>query len=231
MGTLVSAMCSRYTMKSPAKALQDFLALEEMPSLKPRYNAAPSQELPIVTALHPRELTWARWGLIPSWTKGTVKSGANVNARGETVMTLATFRDSFAKRRCLVPVDGFYEWKHSGRQALPFHVHRRSNGLFTLGGIWDNWRAPNGAQVVSFSIITTPPVPPVNELHDRMPLVIDKREWKQWLSSPAQGAQALIHPWTTEELEVTALDTRVNSVAHDDEACLQAPVRTQLPLL
>lgn len=224
-------MCSRYTMKSPAKALQDFLALEKLPLLKPRYNAAPSQELPIVTAVAPRELTWARWGLIPSWTKGAVKSGININARGETVGTLATFRDSFAKRRCLVPIDGFFEWKRSGKQSLPFHVHRRGNGIFTLGGIWDTWLAPNGMHVTSFSIITTPPVPPITELKNRMPLIVSKHDWAEWLNAPSDAAEALIHPWTAEELEVTAVDTRVNSVVHDDEACLQPPTRSQLPLL
>ena len=144
-------MCARYTLKANPLELQEEFELADVPVLQPRYNIAPTQAAPILTAVHPELLTTARWGLIPAWAKSVSISTHTLNARAETVATKGVFKDAFAHRRCLVPVDGFYEWKHAGKMRQPLHITLHSHRPFSLAGLWETWRSPEGIEVVSFT--------------------------------------------------------------------------------
>ncbi len=223
-------MCARYTLQANPLELQEEFELADVPVLHPRYNIAPTQAAPIITAPHPKELTMARWGLIPSWAKSVSISTHTINARAETVATKGVFKDSFAHRRCLVPVDGFYEWRHQGKQRLPLHITVESRRPFSLAGLWDTWRTPEGLEVVTFTIVTTDANDAIRGVHDRMPVFIAREDRHRWLTDAAHAA-ALLKPWAGEPLQLTEVNPLVNKSTVDDPRCLQPARTVQLPLL
>jgi putative SOS response-associated peptidase YedK len=226
-------MCGRYTLKTDAKVIQDELGLEETPALTARYNIAPTQGAPIVTAMAPRALTVAQWGLIPHWATDPRIGARHINARSEGLDEKKAFKEAFSRRRCLVLADGFYEWTHAGKVSQPFYIHQASDRPFTLAGLWELWHSPAGLDVVSFTIVTTSADPFMSKLHDRMPVFLDRAARAVWLapdSTPA-ALKALMHPGSPEPLEAFEVEPRVNSAAVDDVRCLEPARQVQLSLL
>ena len=223
-------MCARYSLKANPLELQAEFGLAELPVLEPRYNVAPTQAMPIITATQEHALTIARWGLIPSWAKDYRPITNTYNARSDTIDQKGVFKDSFARRRCLIPVDGFYEWKAQGKVKQPMHVTLESQKPFSLAGIWDTWRSEEGIEVVTFSIITTEPNDFMRSVHNRMPVVIAKEDRHRWLTDDAHAAE-LMAPWLGEKLVAREVSQVVNKVANDDPRCLEAAKTVQLPLL
>jgi len=166
---------------------------------KPRYNIAPSQHITCITS--DRKLEYMKWGLVPSWATDSSIGYKTFNARAETVDTKPAFRASFAKRRCLIPVSGFYEWKREGKKkSQPFLISMKSGELFALAGLWDSWKSPDGIELKSCTIITTTPNEMMKPIHDRMPVILSQTNESEWLSQSATRS-------TLKSLLVPLLDT------------------------
>lgn len=223
-------MCARYSLKANPLELQAEFSLDDVPTLAPRYNLAPTQDAPIITAPSPKQITMARWGLIPSWAKELRSITHTFNARAETVAEKGIFKESFLKRRCLIPVDGFYEWKQVGPVKQPLHITLRSKRPFSMAGLWDTWTSPEGVTVVSFTVVTTTPNDFMRGIHTRMPVVIAPEQRAVWLSDDAAAAGLMV-PWAGEPLGAIEVSQAVNKVANDDERCLAPATNVQLPLL
>lgn len=155
--------------------------------LRPRYNIAPTQPVSVVRAKgSARVIVSMRWGLIPNWAKDA--SMAQINARSETLLEKPAFKENFERRRCLIPADGFYEWRRSGRSKQPFHFGMKDDSLFAFAGIWDRWRTPQGQLIESCAILTTAPNELLRDVHDRMPVILRPETYHVWLSNTASDA-------------------------------------------
>ncbi len=223
-------MCARYSLKANPLELQAEFELADVPVIQARFNVAPTQTAPIIIAPNAHALTLARWGLIPSWAKELKRITHTFNARAETVTQKGIFKDAFAHRRCLVPVDGFYEWRQVGKLRQPLHITLQSHCPFTLAGIWETWRSPEGIEAVTFSIVTTDSNDFIRGIHDRMPVVIAAEDRQAWLTDNAHAVDFL-HPWKGELLTAIEVSQAVNKVAIDDPRCLEPAKTVQMPLL
>lgn len=165
-------MCGRYRL-SAVECIQERFEAEQAEELRPRYNIAPSQPVPIIRQDDGRRtVAMVRWGLVPFWAKDVSIGSRMINARCETVPEKPTFRSCFAKRRCLIPADGFYEWARAGTRKRPFHLGMKDDSLFAFASLWDCWNPPGGTPVESCTILTTAANRLVADLHDRMPVIL-----------------------------------------------------------
>jgi putative SOS response-associated peptidase YedK len=165
-----------------------------------------------------------RWGLIPFWAKEASIGNKLINARAESVAEKPAFRSSFKKKRCLVPADGFYEWKKEGQSKQPYLIRRRDRHPFAFAGLWSTWKNPEGALVDTFTILTTSPSADVRALHDRMPVILGRHDFALWLDPKVDDAlslQALLVPAPEGNLETLPVSRAVNSPAHDAPDCVQ----------
>ena len=227
-------MCGRYVLKASALDLQREFHLDEVPQLTARYNIAPLQAAPIILDAAPRKLVVAQWGLLPRWAKSAKIAHQLINARAETLGQKAAFKELLAGHRCLVPCDGFYEWRKEGAQRLPHFIHPRDGQLLAMAGLWSRWRSPEGMDVDTFTVITTRASSELQGLHDRMPVFLDTEGRQRWLSGPTQdlaSLEALLEPWQGTPLEITEVSQHVNAVSVDDARCLEPPATVQLRLL
>jgi putative SOS response-associated peptidase YedK len=175
------AMCGRFVIAFTDGFHNRFQVPMDEVEVKPRYNIAPSQMVPVVLRKSPNHLEQMRWGLIPSWAKEE-KSGLKlINARCETVREKPAFKRLVAKQRCLVPATGFYEWMKTDEGKVPYYVHRQDNRYMSFAGIYDRWRSPTGETISSFTIITTHANDMMLPLHDRMPVILKEDEEEIWL--------------------------------------------------
>lgn len=191
----------------------------------PRYNVAPTQPAPVIRQ-HPKEprrvLTLMRWGLIPIWAKDMSDAAGKINARSETAVTLAAFRDAMKSRRCIVPADGFYEWRRTGGQKQPFCIEVNDGELFAFAGLWERWKKPDGEWVKSFSILTTAPNAVTSTVHDRMPVILDRADYDLWLDPAMTNVEAvteMLKPYPADHMRAYPVSPRVNNVANDDAEC------------
>jgi putative SOS response-associated peptidase YedK len=224
-------MCGRYVLKTSALDLERELHLEGTPVVEARYNLAPLQAAPILLGFGPRQLTQARWGLLPRWAKDGRLASRLINARAETLAETNAFRDLLADHRCLVPCDGFYEWTRDGRQRTPHYIHAATPRLLTMAGLWSSWTSPEGLEVVTFTVVTTSANGTVRPLHDRMPVFLEGAGRETWLRGPYQAAAPLLVPWAGAPLAEYQVGRAVNSVAVDDPRCLEPATAVQLSLL
>ena len=214
--------------------LEEELGLDEEPQLEARYNIAPTQAAPIVTDATPRKLTLARWGLLPFWAKDVKIASKMINARSETLLEKPAFKDALEKRRCLVPCDGFYEWRRYGRQRTPMFIELPSHHVLAMAGLWSSWRSPEGLDVLTFTVITTRANAFMAPIHDRMPVFLDLEARTRWLSGPTKDTAALVEllrPWHGEPLTALEVSAKVNSVEVDDPSCVEPAKTVQLSLL
>ena len=222
-------MCGRYSLQTPADILVGHFQLKKAPLLNPRYNIAPAQPIAIVRLLTlqtGREMELVRWGLIPSWAKDPGIGNRMINARAETVSEKPAFREAFARSRCLIPADGYYEWQRQGRlgqRKQPFYIRMRDERAFAFAGLWERWRGPDDKAVETCAILTTEPNAALKEIHDRMPVILDPQDYEQWLDPyirQAELLQPLLRPYRDDELTAYAVSLRVNDPTHDDAACI-----------
>lgn len=223
-------MCGRFTQQRPTAelaALFDAEPLIDDPG--GHFNLAPTQEAAVVVEHDQRRaITAYRWGLIPSWAKDPKLASRLFNARAETVATSGAFRDSFRKRRCIVPADGFYEWRRDATSRQPFLIHRVDGAPLALAGLWSAWRDPVTEQFRrTFTILTTTPNELIATLHDRMPVILEPRDWDLWLDPTLTDVgelHGLLRPALSEALELYPVRPLVNSVRNDGpELILPAP--------
>ena len=214
-------MCGRFSQQRPASELAEIFAAEPLAEeLGPRYNVAPTDAAFVVVQREERRAIAAyRWGLIPHWADAAKVGSRVFNARSETLATSAAFRDAFRRKRCIVPVDNFYEWHREGTRRQPFAIARDDNRPMALAGLWSGWHDPAEDRVVrTFTIITTRPNEQLVGLHDRMPLIVPDDALSMWLDpgldDPAQ-LQGLFEPTDDITLRIWAVSSRVNNVRND----------------
>jgi putative SOS response-associated peptidase YedK len=226
-------VCGRYSLTSPVEGIRALFGFDELPNLGLRYNIAPTQDVPIVRgALDGRsEFATMRWGLVPSWAKEVGGSAPLINARAETLSKKPSFRDAFRKRRCLIPADGFYEWKSQGGGKQAYRIAMPDDAPFAFAGIWESWQDAQGEALESCAIITTEASEELAVIHHRMPVILPPERYGDWLEAPMA---ALLRPYEG-VLRAYAVGASVNKVANDNPALWDevAPhkVPTQLDLL
>ena len=189
---------------------------------KPRYNIAPSQEVPVITNKRPDEISFFKWGFIPNWSID--ESGSNlINARSETILTKAPFKQAAKSQRCLVLADGFFEWKKAGKNKVPYRITLASDEPFALAGLWDYWENPKGDIINTFTIITTEPNQMVSDIHDRMPVILTPETEKLWLSDKLSDVEfpRILKPYDGDKMSYYQAHKVVNSSAYDYPECIQ----------
>lgn len=222
-------MCGRFIQVSdPEKIKVMFSDLEISVEVKstfhPRYNITPEQEILTVINTPVPELVYTKWGLIPFWAKDPSIGRKMINARSETIQEKNSFRVPFRKRRCIILTDGFYEWKTLGKSKTPFFVRMKDTAPFGLAGLWDRWTHPStGDKITSCTIITTSANDTVSGIHDRMPAVLKKKDYRTWLAPEEVGENILmgcIMPYPPEEMEAYEVSRAVNNPSYDAMDCI-----------
>ena len=218
-------MCGRFTITSAPEVLRALFRYLEQPNFPPRYNVAPTQPIPIVRLQEgARHFALVRWGLLPSWVKDPKNFALLINARGESVTEKPAFRNAMKRRRCLVPADGFYEWKPAGRGKQPYYIRAKSGAPLAFAGLWETWMGPNGEEVDTATIVTTRANRTLSSIHDRMPVIIPPEAFDLWLDGAnvdAVTASALIAPAPEDLLEAYPVSTAVNRTANDNAKLLE----------
>ncbi len=229
-------MCGRFTQQRPASELAEIFAADPLADeLGARYNVAPTDDAFVVVQREERRAVTAyRWGLVPHWSTDLKAGSRMFNARAETITTSPAFRGAFARRRCLVPVDGFYEWKREGTIRQPYAIVRDDGRPLVLAGLWAGWRDPASdpeAPLIrrTFTIVTTTPNGAMADLHDRMPVVLPDDAWDRWLDpAPADPGelQGLLQPNDDVGLRIYAVNRYVNDVRRDGPDLLEPLLET-----
>lgn len=226
-------MCGRFTLRTNLKVVGEWFDGLAMPDLRPRYNIAPSQQvLAIRVADGKPEATTLKWGFLAPWAKSAKDPMQPINAKSETVGTSRMFRPALQKRRCLIPADGFFEWKADGKKKQPFYIRRRDESPFAFAGIWTEW-GKDDESIQSFAILTKAADEQMAPLHARMPVMFAPPEFDAWLSGEFadQGdVEKLLAGTAPMELGISPVSTIVNSPRNDVPACVE-PIMLQKSLL
>ena len=218
-------MCGRFTQACSWEETAELFDLEEIPEdLPPRYNVAPTQLAAVVRNEGVRRLRMLRWGLIPSGSSNPAIGNRLINARAETASVRPSFRDAYRARRCIVPVDGFFEWERRGRRRQPWLFRMREGGPFALAGLFEQWRAPprfvdaaGAGKIETFTILTTGANEIVAPIHDRMPVILPPSAFERWLA----GGDVRLGPFPPETMTAFKVSPVVNSPANDDLRCVE----------
>lgn len=227
-------MCGRYAAtRDPATLASEFHAVDETRGQAPGAdrNVAPTKPVLAVAASGEpgatgRAIRVMRWGLVPHWAKDRSIGAKMINARAETAATKPAFRTAVAKRRCLLPADGWFEWRRADGRKQPYFMTRRDGASLAMAGIWSLWHDPasdSAEPLVTCAVITTAAVGPLVDVHDRMPMLLSDEHWRAWLDPATESVGSLLAPAGDElvsELELRPVSDRVNSVRNNDESLL-----------
>jgi putative SOS response-associated peptidase YedK len=211
-------MCGRYVIKEAVSELKERYGAvpDGIFELKPSYNAAPSQHLPVVIGQNDsRIIAMMRWGLIPFWADNPNTGYSMINARAETLSEKRSFSKPFKSRRCIVPANGFYEWKKTSSGKIPHYITTPDGDLMSFAGIYEIWKGRDGEQIPSFTIITTDANETIKELHDRMPAMLLPEEIGTWLNPDNHNIDLLrdlLHPWPNDGIHYYRVSTEVNNI-------------------
>jgi len=223
-------MCGRFAQFSPVLLLReafDIRAVKCDPVQS--HNVAPSQDVLAVVNSGERILTKFFWGISPRIYKESSKSPLLINARLETIAEKPTFREAYRFRRCLVPADGFYEWEKAGSKKQPWFFKVQSERPFAFAGIWEKRREKDDSIKNTFAIITTEAVMPVSKIHNRMPVILDKKFYENWLNPDENDPKSLkeiVHEGAISDLNGYPVSRRVNSIANNDTFCIEPEITT-----
>lgn len=217
-------MCGRFALKAPPAKLATYFDLDEVADFAPRYNIPPGTDIPVIrqSPEHKRVLHLLRWGLVPHWAKDPGIGNKLNNACGESVAEKPSFRDAFKRRRCLIPADGFYEWKADGKLKQPYYISLKTGEPMALGGLWESWKSPDGEIRRTCCIITTGPNEVMAPIHDRMPVILAPEHWQAWLDAPAEDIQPLVRPYDASAMQAWPVDRRVSRTVDDDAGLIEA---------
>jgi putative SOS response-associated peptidase YedK len=223
-------MCGRFAFYSPHEAVTRLFGVSDAPEVEPRYNIAPTQYVAAVRtdARDPaRRVAMLYWGLVPSWTKEKSIGARMINARGETLREKPSFRSAYRRRRCLVLADGYYEWQRAAGAKQPYFISFAGGEPFGMAGLWESWRDPGSDEALeSCCIVTTTPAPPVAHVHDRMPVIVGRGDYDEWLDPRNEAVDRLdrlLVPCGAAGLRAVAVDRRVND-ARNQGPDLVAPL-------
>jgi putative SOS response-associated peptidase YedK len=210
-------MCGRFSLTASADAIAEAFHLDAIPNWQPRYNIAPTQQIPAIVGN--REFKTLRWGLIPSWSKDASIGNRLINARAETLAEKPSFRDAFRQRRCLIVTDGFYEWKKTEKgKKQPFYFQLETGEPFAFAGLWERWKT-----FETCTIITTEANSLMSEVHDRMPVMLDEVGRDRWLDhcASSEAVRSLLQPCPATAMMFHPVGLAVNSPSYDMPECVQ----------
>jgi len=218
-------MCGRFAQRSDPKRLAKEFKVEEVPQVEARYNIAPTQEiLAVRESPDGREMTFFKWGLVPSWAKDVSMGARLINARSETIEEKPSFRDAFKKRRCIIPADGFYEWQRNGGKKQPFFFRMRDEHPFGFAGLWERWEGEGGQAINSCTILTTEANEVLRPVHDRMPVILHPGDYPLWLNGDERERVLLgelLRPYPAEEMIGYPVSMLVNSPSNKGSGLLE----------
>ena len=206
-------MCGRYSLHASPQVVALQFGLASVADFQPRYNIAPTAQ---VLILRDREAAMVRWGLVPRWAKEPSIGARMNNARAETVAHKPSFREAYRKRRCLIPANGFYEWRAEGGRKQPYYVIPSRNDLFAFAGLWERWHGPNGA-LETCAIITTSANAKMQAVHDRMPVILAPEHYREWLA----GGEGLLQSCPDDAIEIRKVGRAVNVARNDSPALIE----------
>lgn len=222
-------MCGRYALYGPKSRnnRETLRFYEQDVAFPPRYNLSPMQDLPVYCvdeAQGPR-LMLMRWGFVPAWAKEPAKGAPMNNARAETVAEKPTFREAWRRRRCLVPMNGFYEWNRAGTQKTPYYIRMQDTEMFAVAGLYEYWPGnPAASPMTTFAMLTTAANSLMEPIHDRMPVIVPRDAWDAWLDPQNRNAHrldSLLQPYPASEWHAHPVSSRVNSVHNDDDTLIE----------
>ena len=219
-------MCGRFALGIPAEQLKLDFGLDDCVDFPIRYNIPPGTDIPVIR-LSPegkRVVHRLRWGLVPHWSKDPSIGAKLSNARSESVAEKPSFRDAFKRRRCLIPVSGFYEWKTEGKSKQPYYFSMKSGEPMALGGLWDSWTAPDRTVLRTVCIVTTAANDLMAPIHERMPVIISPTYYQDWLAAPVDRIKGLLEPYSASEMHAWPVSRRVSRTAEEGVELLEVLV-------
>lgn len=212
-------MCGRFVLFIPLADIAREFEIEQLSfEFGPDYNIGPSREVPLVVRDTDKRLILSRWGFVPVWSDDLAIGSRMINARAETAAEKPAFRKALASQRCIVPASGFYEWRKIGSRKQPVYITRKDGKMMALAGIHNTWVSPTGEKVSTFAILTTQPNELVKEIHNRMPVILKKEHYEQWLQTgqlPPEALSDIFKPFPPDKLEGFDVSPRVNSPANN----------------
>jgi putative SOS response-associated peptidase YedK len=218
-------MCGRFVRQSDIEAYAELLQAEIRSVLEPSYNIAPTQDILVarIDREGTRELVGLRWGLVPGWSQGPDNRYSMINARADSIASKPAYRNAFKQRRCLIAADGFYEWQKQEHGKQPFYIHLNGHKPFAMAGVWEHWRGAEDEVIESCAIITTDANDRVGKIHDRMPVILAAKDYKQWLDPNMRDVEtlgAMLKPFPAGRMATYPVSTRVNSPGNNSPDCL-----------
>lgn len=218
-------MCGRYALIDAKRALNELVGLEgPFVPVSPHYNIAPTQNVLAIVQEDKVKTPLLRWGFVPVWAKDPSIGSRMINARAETLHEKPSFKGAFKNRRCLIPADGFYEWKREGKRSAPHFIRMKKGRSFAFAGLWEVWKDKTGNELRSCTIITTGPNDLMRPIHDRMPVILKKKDFGAWLDPGHQDIPALCNllvPYPAQEMEAYPVSFAVNSPQNDGPECVK----------
>jgi len=226
-------MCGRFTLRATNAEICEFFEATGNFQQKRMYNIPPGQTISIIRDIEgKRTLSGAHWGLLMKWAKDMQRGYSMINARAETITEKTSFKKPFQSRRCLIPVDGFYEWKRDHEtEKTTYFIHRPDDALFAFAGIWQSWESPEGVEIDSCSIITTRPNGVMEKIHDRMPVILPISAYDRWLTTPPEKSStltSLLVPCPDKELTAYQVSSLVNKATNESEKCIEPFVPVEI---
>ncbi len=214
-------MCGRFEIHSTIEIIARVFQIDAVTfDIKPNYNVAPSQDVPVVMNDGKKNrLIACHWGFVQSWSRDIKTGYRMINARGETVGQNRTFREAFVSSRCLVPADGFYHWKQEGKTKKPFYIRLKNGEPMGLAGVYSIWHSPEGEEVCTFTIITTDANDLLSSIHPRMPVIVHAEDYSLWLDPSVTDEVTLcglLRPFPSDELELYPVTPKVNCFKYND---------------
>jgi putative SOS response-associated peptidase YedK len=218
-------MCGRFSLVVPERFFSRIYVFKDLPEMQPDYNIPPGVDIWAVRTQansHEPEAVRLKWGLVPFWAKDPKIGNRLINARSETVAEKPAFRAAFQKRRCIIPSDGFFEWKRQGKSRIPHYIHLKGHEPFAMAGLWESWSSPGGGTIESCTILTTSPNSLMERLHDRMPVILPQQAIEIWLDETASAKKLteLTYPYPSTQMEAYPVSSLVNNPLNNSPDCL-----------
>ncbi len=224
-------MCGRFQLSVKGKHISERFNVEVFDEMyKPGFNCAPGQSLAVITNQDPEKLSFFKWGLVPFWAKDPKIGNKLINTRAETILEKPSFKAAFSRRRCLIPANGFYEWKKEANKT-PYRIFLKNEELFAMAGIWETWKDAEGRALHTFSIITTEPNQLMKTIHNRMPVILPREKEKAWLHEENPTLlTSLLMPFDHRQMEAYPIGKGINSPVNNDPSLVQPAVNDNLTL-
>jgi putative SOS response-associated peptidase YedK len=217
-------MCGRYAIPEPGEIPVRFKATRSGYDLKPPYNVAPSQDLPVVVNDGEKHVELMRWGLVPFWAKDEKIGYKMINARAETLTEKPSFRKALSLQRCIIPAGGFFEWKQIDKEKVPYYIFLKNQSIFGFAGLYDVWHDKEGKELRTYTIITTVPNALIEPIHNRMPVILERKNEDTWLNPDETEPERLtkmLHPFPASEMDAYPVSRLVNIPKNDSKEVIE----------